>query len=161
MTKMLMVVAAAALVFQTAGAQDEKPRHAGGGGAAVSMSANGQDPMVTKALKSAADALGMDRWSQVGGGKLPAVDVINTVEFWASGTPYSDYHAALGYNPPAMRVDAVRASSDPRTYEDVSGKYAWNASELGGGLIPEKVRQHRCRTMRKSAPFSFGSCRSA
>jgi hypothetical protein len=139
MIKMLMLMAAGGLTFQPAGAQGERPRRAGGGGAtAANMGANGQDPMVTKVLKGAADALGMDRWSQVGGGRLPEVDVINTMEFWASGTPYADYHVALGYNPPAMRVEAARTSSDPHTFEDVSGKYAWNASELGGGLVPGK-----------------------
>jgi hypothetical protein len=138
-TKMLMVVAAGTLLFQAAaGAQGERPKRAGGATAAASAGANGQDPMVTKALKGAADALGMDRWSQVGGGRLPEVDVVNTMEFWASGTPYADYHVALGYNPPAMRVEAARTSSDPHTFEDVNGKYAWNASELGGGLVPGK-----------------------
>jgi len=139
MMKMLIAVAAIALAFQTAGAQGERARRGGGGAAApASAGANGQDETVTKTIKDAADALGMDRWSQVGGGRLPAVDVINTMEFWASGTPYADYHVSLGYNPPAMRVEAARTSSDTHTFQVVSGKYAWNESELGGGLVPGK-----------------------
>jgi hypothetical protein len=138
MMKMLMVVAAAALAFQTAGAQGERPKRAGGAAVTASTGANGQDASVTKAIKAAADALGMDRWSQVGGGRLPEVDVINTMEFWASGTPYADYHVSLGYNPPAMRVEAARTATDAHSFQVVSGKYAWNESELGGGLIPGK-----------------------
>lgn len=137
MMKTLIVVAAAAFAFQTVGAQGERPKR-GGADAAISTTANGQDAQVTKALKAAADAMGMDRWSQVGGGRLPAVDVINTMEFWASGTPYSAYHVSLGYNPPAMRVEAARAGSDAPMFEVVSGKYAWNESELGGGLVAGK-----------------------
>src|SRR5262245_9702444 len=59
-----------------------------------------------KVLRAAADALGMVRWSDVGAGTsmVPAIDVINTMEFVASGKTYSagqafesEYHAALGY----------------------------------------------------------------
>ena len=71
----------------------------------------------TKVLRAAADALGMARWSDIGAGatRLPAIDVVNTMEFSGSGTSYSsgqtlktEYHAALGYNPPAMRVEMTR-----------------------------------------------------
>jgi len=57
MMKMLMVVAAAALAFQTAGAQGERPKRAGGAAVTASTGANGQDASVTKAIKAAADAL--------------------------------------------------------------------------------------------------------
>ena len=82
---------------------------------------------VAKTLKTAAEALGLARWSGVGGQRLPEVDVINTMEIWGSGTTYgpapsnkpgepgpafkTDYHVALGYNPPAMRVEMTRTSS--------------------------------------------------
>src|SRR5260370_38152583 len=64
-----------------------------------------------KVLRTAADALGMVRWSDIGAGatRLPGIDVANTMEFQGTGTSYSsgqpfktEYHAALGYNPPAM-----------------------------------------------------------
>src|SRR5205809_3761624 len=71
----------------------------------------------TKVLRAAADALGMVRWSDIGAGatRLPAIDIVNTMEFQGSGTSYSsgqtfktEYHVALGYNPAAMRVDMTR-----------------------------------------------------
>src|SRR5215471_11259680 len=66
----------------------------------------------TKVLRAAADALGMVRWADIGNGatRLPGIDVVNTMEFWAAGagpTPEqafkTEYHVALGYNPAAMR----------------------------------------------------------
>ena len=118
---------------------------------------------VAKTLKTAAEALGLARWSGVGGQRLPEVDVINTMEIWGSGTTYgpsqsnksgeqgpafkTDYHAALGYNPPAMRVEMTRTSSGGsatggtaplHTIEVVRDTYAWDESEIGAGLIPGK-----------------------
>src|SRR5207245_7119119 len=70
-----------------------------------------------KVLRAAADALGMVQWSDIGAGatRLPAIDIVNTMEFQGSGTSYSsgqtlktEYHVALGYNPAAMRVDMTR-----------------------------------------------------
>ena len=136
MMKKLMVVALVLVGFQTVSAQGYKAS-----GARVKTAAEARPAVDTseraKVLRAAADALGMPRWSQVGGGKLPEVDVINTVEFWASGTPYSDYHVSLGYNPPGMRVEMANKNAQ-HSIEVVSGKYAWNESEVGGGLVPGK-----------------------
>jgi hypothetical protein len=130
--KWMMIAAATVLSLHTAGAQT---------------------PDRAKVLKAAADAMGMPRWSQVGGERLPAVDVVNTVEFWATGTSAdmgkgaaasqpvkTEYHAALRYNIPAMRVEMTRTGSGApqHTIQVVSDKYAWNESEIGGGLIPGK-----------------------
>jgi hypothetical protein len=113
-----------------------------------------------KTLKAAAEAVGLARWSAVGGQKLPEVDVINTMEMWGSGTTYgptpsskpgepwtafkTEYHVSLGYNPPAMRVEMTRtssgsaASAPTHTIEVVRDRYAWDESEIGGGLLPGK-----------------------
>lgn len=94
-----------------------------------------------KAIKAAAEAMGMPRTGGPGGALLPEIDVINRMEFWGSGTvpqapgqaaAKGDYHAALGYNPPAMRVDTTPGQG-LRTVRDT---YAWNESELGAGLEP-------------------------
>jgi len=78
--KILMVAALSAFALQTAEAQGEKPKAAGvkskTAGAADIKGATSQAD-VAKTLKAAADALGMARWSGVGGGKLPEVDVVN------------------------------------------------------------------------------------
>ncbi|HET6145483.1 MAG TPA: hypothetical protein VFE02_18420 [Candidatus Acidoferrales bacterium] len=123
---------------------------------------NSTEPDVAKTLKTAAEALGLARWSAVGGQRLPEVDVINTMELWGSGTTYSpapagkpaepwqsfttQYHAAIGYNPPAMRVELTRTpgvSAKPgaapvHTIEVVRESFAWDESEVGGGLIMGK-----------------------
>src|ERR1044071_8628838 len=67
-------------------------------------------PDRAKVLRAAADALGMVRWSDIGAdtARLPGIDVVNTMEFEATGTGYT-YHASLGYNPPAMRVERTGA----------------------------------------------------
>src|SRR5881296_4472107 len=73
-----------------------------------------------KVLRAAGDALGLVRWSDIGAGatRLPAIDIVNTMEFHATGTSYNsgqsvktEYHVALGYNPPAMRIEMTRAGS--------------------------------------------------
>lgn len=105
-------------------------------------------------LRAAADALGMIRWSDIGAGKtlLPGIDAVNTIEFWGDGTTYSsgqqfttEYHVALAYNPPAMRVEMNRTTADQsagskpqHSIQVVREKYAWDESELGGGLVPGK-----------------------
>jgi hypothetical protein len=100
-------------------------------------------------LRGAVDALGMARFADIGAGgtRLPAIDVVNTMEFEGSGTTYrggqtfkTDYHAALGYNPPAMRVEMTRTGPNgaQHTIETVRENYAWNESEPGGGLVPGK-----------------------
>jgi hypothetical protein len=105
----------------------------------------------TKVLQAAAYALGMARWSDIGTTttRLPAIDIVNTMEFQGSGTMESsgrpvkvEYHAALGYNPPAMRVETTRAGGDvaapQKTIQTVREMYAWDESEIGAGLIPGK-----------------------
>src|SRR6188474_3151253 len=84
----------------------------------------------TKVLQAAAYALGMARWS----------DIVNTMEFQGSGTadrsgqPVKvEYHAALGYNPPAMRVEmtltAAASGAPQHVIQTVREGYAWNESE--------------------------------
>jgi hypothetical protein len=136
---------AGALLGHTALAQTGKA------GATESKSATSGESMDrSKVLRAAADALGMIRWSDIGAGptRLPGIDVVNTIEIFASGTVYTngqptmaDYHAAVGYIPPAMRVEITRkgATGDAaHTIQTVRENYAWNESEIGGGLIPGK-----------------------
>jgi hypothetical protein len=87
----------------------------------------------------------MVRWSDIGAGaiRLPGIDVINTMEFSAAGTNYesgqpvqAEYHVALGYNPPAMRVEATRGGA--HNIQTVRENYAWDESEIGAGLVPGK-----------------------
>lgn len=119
-------------------------------GAAALQSTNAQSgagaPEVTKTVKAAADAMGMPRTGGPGGAGLPEIDVINRMEFWGSGTvsgtdgstaaAKADYHAALGYNPPAMRVEITRKAPDGHSIQTVRDKYAWNESQIGAGLEP-------------------------
>jgi len=126
----LVVVFVAALAVRPTGAQSALDR------AAV--------------LRAAADALGMVRWSDIGAGttRLPGIDIVNTMEIEGSGTVESggrtvktQYHVALGYNPPAMRVEmtpAGAAGAAQRTIQTVRETFAWDESELGAGLVPGK-----------------------
>ena len=104
-----------------------------------------------KVLRAAADALGMVRWSDIGSAttRLPGIDVVNTMEFQGSGTSESagravktEYRVALGYNPPAMRVEMTREGPDggapQHTIQTVREAYAWDESEIGAGLVPGK-----------------------
>jgi hypothetical protein len=101
-----------------------------------------------KVLRSAADALGMIRWSDIGSGetRLPDIDVVNTMELSASATSYNggqsvqtEYHVALGYNPPAMRVETSRTGpGSQHSIQTVRENYAWDESEIGAGLVPGK-----------------------
>jgi hypothetical protein len=159
--RVTLIAAIAALAFQTAGAQSYDSKASAGakpmaaGSANAAMGSGGTD--VAKTLKTAAEALGLARWSGVGGQRLPEVDVINTMEIWGSGTMYSpgpssksgepwtphktDYHVALGYNPPAMRVEMTRTVSGAapqHMIEMVRDTYAWDESEIGAGLVPGK-----------------------
>ena len=47
---------------------------------------------------------------------------------------------ALGYNPPAMRVEMTRTGSaaPQHSIQTVRENYAWNESVIGGGLVPGK-----------------------
>jgi len=105
----------------------------------------------TKVLRAAADALGMVRWSDIGSAttRLPGIDIVNTMEFQGSGTSEvagrtfkTEYHAALGYNPLAMRVEVTRTPQDggaaQHTIRTVRDSYAWDESQIGGGLVPGK-----------------------
>jgi hypothetical protein len=162
--KMLMFAVVAAIALQPARAQSGKDTANARAGDKMGSSASGDTLVRTKTLRAAADALGMVRWSDIGAGgsRLPAVDVINTVELWGSGTTYgtgqaykagapwpafkTEYHIAIAYNPPAMRVELTRANSDAsapvaaplHTIQVVRDTYAWDESELGAGLVPGK-----------------------
>jgi hypothetical protein len=137
--KLMKVLTSAAIVilaFQCAGAQSAQTK------TAPNMSE------VAKAVKAAADALGMPRTGGPGGALLPEIDVINRMEILGNGTSSvsgqtvkTEYHAALGYNPPAMRLEITRtnASGTPQhTIQTVREKYAWDESILGAGLVPGK-----------------------
>jgi len=127
----VLIVAVAAFAVQSAGAQNDRLDR-------------------TKVLRAAADALGMLRWADIGAGatRLPAIDVVNTMEFQGSGTSYSsgqpfktEYHVALGYNPPAMRVEMTRTGAGgvpQHSIQTVRENYAWDESETGGGLVAGK-----------------------
>lgn len=106
-----------------------------------------QAPDRTTVLRAMADALGMVRWSDIGAGttRLPGIDVVNTMEFWASGTidaggkaVKTEYHAALGYNPAAMRVELSAGGKRQGPLQTVRDAFAWDESELGGGLVAGK-----------------------
>jgi len=141
--RIFMIAAAAALICVGARAQNEgKP------GAEPKGAAAGEMTDRAKILRAAADAMGMLRWSDIGAGatRLPAIDVITTMEIFASGTVYNngqpamaEYHAALAYIPPAMRVEITRkGAADAHTIQTVRENYAWNESEIGAGLVPGK-----------------------
>src|ERR1700758_3760105 len=105
----LMFVAVAALAIQSGAAQSEQ-------GKANAAPTGTSD--VSKAIKAAADALGMPRTGGPGGALLPEIDVVNRMEILGSGTSSvsgqtvkTEYHAALGYNPPAMRLEITRTNS--------------------------------------------------
>jgi hypothetical protein len=122
----LTIVIAAALVIPSAHAQNATDR--------------------AKVLHAAAYALGMARWSDIGTQttRLPAIDIVNTMEFQGSGMMESsgraitvEYHAAIGYNPPGMRVVTTGGAAQ-KTIQTVRDTYAWDESEIGAGLIPGK-----------------------
>jgi hypothetical protein len=137
--KLMKVLTSAAIVilaFQCAGAQSAQTK------TAPNMSE------VAKAVKAAADALGMPRTGGPGGALLPEIDVINRMEILGNGTSSvsgqtfkTEYHAALGYNPPAMRLEITRTNANgtpQHTIQTVREKYAWDESILGAGLVPGK-----------------------
>jgi hypothetical protein len=164
LARALLIAALASVALQTAGGQGDskatasaKTMAARPGNAAAPAAPD--TPDVAKTLKAAAEAVGLARWSGVGGERLPEVDVVNTMEMWGSGTAYgtgqpyksgepwpafkTEYHAAIGYNPPAMRVEMTRTPAQgggtpQHTIQVVREKFAWDESEIGGGLIPGK-----------------------
>jgi hypothetical protein len=145
--KISMIAVAAAFVCHAALAQNQ-----GKAGAApdAKTAATGETPDRAKLLRAVADALGMIRWSDIGAGAthLPGIDIVNTMEIFATGTVYSagqpataEYHAALAYIPPAMRVEVTRKGAGDaasHTIQTVRENYAWNESEIGAGLVPGK-----------------------
>ena len=134
-----------ALVSQAAIAQTDRSKQAS---ETPANAAAGDATNRAKLLRAAADALGMVRWSDIGSGDvhLPGIDIVNTMEIWASGmvgqSADADYHVALAYNPPAMRVEITRkgaaGGASQHTIQTVRDKYAWNESEIGAGLEPGK-----------------------
>jgi len=137
-TRLLMLVAVLLLVFHAPLARTDGLSPAA---LTVAPAAPGPAdvPDARAALGAAADALGMLRTAVFAPGRTPRLDVTNTMEYWASGTPFSEFHAALVYNPPGMRVEFTNPSGNPQhAIEVVSGKYAWNESQVGAGLEPGK-----------------------
>ncbi len=162
----LMIAPLAALAFQTAGGQDYSASSSAGAksktaGTAAATAGSSNSSEVAKTLQAAAEAVGLARWSGVGGQRLPEVDVITTMEIWGSGTTYgfgqpykagepspafkTEYHASIDYNPPAMRVEMTRTNpgasggaAPQHTIQVVREKYAWDESEVGAGLVPGK-----------------------
>ena len=128
--RIFFIAAAVALAGHSAGAQSAPDR--------------------AKVVRAAAEALGMVRWSDIGANttRLPGIDVVNTMELQGSGTAEISgraskiqYHVALGYNPPAMRVEMTRmgdGGAAQRTIHTVRDTYAWDESERGAGLVPGK-----------------------
>ena len=139
-----MLAATLALMFQPAIAQTDRAK----AGSDAAANAAGDATNRAKVLRAAADALGMVRWSDIGAGPihLPAIDAVNTMDIRATGTvgqsADAEYHVALAYNPPAMRVEITRkgaAGGAPQhTIQTVREKYSWNESEIGAGLEPGK-----------------------
>jgi hypothetical protein len=139
----LMLVTVATFAFQSA--------HAQSGQAKTNAAATGT-PDVASTIKAAADAMGMPRTGGPGGAGLPEVDIINRMEFWGSGTASAvdpgkpgapgqafktEYHVALGYNPPSIRVEMTpMGGGQAHTIQTARDNYAWNESELGAGLEP-------------------------
>jgi hypothetical protein len=107
-------------------------------------------PDRAKVLRAVTDALGMQRWSDIGAAnsRLPGIDIINTMELQGTGTTdvggrpvKTDFHIALGYNPAAARAELTRTpdgGAAQHTIETVRDTYAWNESEIGAGLVPGK-----------------------
>jgi hypothetical protein len=163
MIEAMMLAVVAAIAFRPTGAHGGKATATASAGDKAVSASDALDRART--LRAAADALGMVRWSDIGAGpvRLPAVDVVNTVELWGSGTTYeagqayksgaawpafkTEYHAAIAYNPAAMRVEMTRTNPDAsvqggatpiHTFQVVRDKYAWDESEMGAGLVPGK-----------------------
>ena len=120
-------------------------------GALAVHSVDAQAPDRAKTLRAAAEALGMERWSDIGSAantRLPGIDIVNTQEAVASGTSdmggrmvKTDVKVALGYNPQAVRIELTRTpdgGAPQHAIETVRETWAWNESQIGGGLVPGK-----------------------
>jgi len=107
-------------------------------------------PDRARVLRAAADALAMGRWSDIGSTttRLPGIDIVNTMELTATGMidlggrlVKTDVHVALGYNPAAMRIELTRTpegGAAQHTIQTVRETWAWDESQIGGGLIAGK-----------------------
>src|ERR1700685_871049 len=106
--KMLMVAALMAIVLQSAEAAGEKASKIATPvtrTTSVATPKPADAPDARTVLEGAANALRMLRPQKLADGRAPLLDLTNTIEFWASGMPFSDFHATLSYNPPGMRVE--------------------------------------------------------
>jgi hypothetical protein len=135
--RLSLITAVMVFAFQTAQAQ-------------TNNATAGNAPDVSKTVRSVAEALGMARrTNRAGAARLPFIDVINRMEIWGSGTSSdgsrtalkTEYHVALSYNPPAVRMETTRTSQDggaapQHTIQTVRDNYAWNESQPGAGLEP-------------------------
>jgi hypothetical protein len=135
--RLSLITAVMVFAFQTAQAQTNN-----------GTAGNAND--VSKTVRSVAEALGMARrTNRAGAARLPFIDVINRMEIWGSGTSSegaraalkTEYHMALSYNPPAVRLETTRTSPDggaapQHTIQTVRESYAWNESQPGAGLEP-------------------------
>jgi hypothetical protein len=103
MKKIAMVTAVAALTFHGSIARSE-PAQAAAAAAQAPKTADTHD--VHAVLNAAAARLGMPRTPGVRKGSL-RLDAVNTFEFWASGSPFSEYHVGLAYKSPGYerRID--------------------------------------------------------
>ena len=138
----VLTCAAIVLSFQCAWAQYGQPR----AGATAGTTSVAPMSDVAKAIKAAADAMGVPRTGGPGGALLPEIDVVNRMEIWGNGSASAsgqaaktEYHAALGYNPPAMRLEMTRAGpggTAQHSIQTVRDKYAWDESIIGAGLEP-------------------------
>ncbi|HYL83678.1 MAG TPA: hypothetical protein VE263_05555 [Candidatus Angelobacter sp.] len=163
----IVIAALVAFAFHSANGQGSASKASAGARSGGSTNAddatrNGAAD-VAKTLKTAAEALGLARWSGVGGQHLPEVDIVSTMEIWGTGTTWgrgeayktgqpwpafkTEYHAALGYNPAAFRLEMTRTAVDApapgggapqHTIQTVREAFAWDESEIGAGLIAGK-----------------------
>jgi glyoxylase-like metal-dependent hydrolase (beta-lactamase superfamily II) len=148
-----LVIAAAAALAAPAPAPVQTPR------SQPATAATAAGPDVKAALAAAANALGMIRGPQ-------RIDALSTVEYWGTGFTYAvgqsfrpdlpwpafkaTYHASISYLVPGMRIDITRTNPDgpvqgggglplaapQRQIQVVGGRFAWNESEPGAGLVP-------------------------
>jgi hypothetical protein len=127
-----------ALVLHATGASANKVKgiaEAKSGIAASAVPAPADVASARATLNAMAEALGMSQIQGLGDGRIVRLDLTNSFEFWASGTPFSDYHAGLSYNPPGMRIELTTPNGNPQhAIEVVAGKYAWDESQIGAGL---------------------------
>jgi len=153
----LLIVVAAAFAVQSADAQRSQPPTAAPAAKAAADAADVQQTLRAVGLAlgelrgpNFVDAIStMEFWAN---GTMNALG-----QSFKPGDPWpafkvTSYHAWIDFNQPAMRVDLTRTNPDgpakgggglplaapQRQGLAVSGKYAWNESEPGAGLVPGK-----------------------